>query len=368
VRPWASAIEVCAGAGGFGEGLKRTGWHVRGVENNADAVDTHRRHVGICELANVRTFTPPPAVLVAGGVPCQPFSQAGLGLGLEDDRYLVPELLRIAREADARAVLLENVRGLVISHPEAFRIVLAAFAADGWIVQWRILNAADYGVPQIRHRVFVVGFRDEGAAARFTWPEPTHAPMGVAWLRRRPYRTVREALELGLGDYDTGRKEGTKGWNGLRYLDVDHPGKTITSRNNPDLLNPLDRPASCVTATEGRSSISSTRPRRKQRRCSEILAWELAAAGLLDRPATTVAVNHRLSRAGHHGNAPGDRQQTGAVRLTPNQCAALQGFPKHWRFTGGLGSQYRQIGNAVPPALGEAVGRSVLHAIFPDEP
>ena len=105
------ALDLCAGAGGLSLGLLRAGFDVLGIELDADAIDTHRRHVGPCEAADLRTYHPDEQRdLTAGGVPCQPFSAAGLGLGLDDPRYLVPDFLRIAREAGSRAVMLENVR------------------------------------------------------------------------------------------------------------------------------------------------------------------------------------------------------------------------------------------------------------------
>ena len=385
------AIDICAGAGGLSLGLTRAGFDVLGLEVDADAVDTHRRHAGPCEFADVRTWTPPPAVLVAGGVPCQPFSMAGLGLALDDPRYLVPHLLRVAREAGARAVLLENVRGLVMQHPRAFRVVLDAFESE-WLTAWTVLDAASYGVPQHRDRLFVVGFRDAAARAAFKWPLETHSPPGSMF--GQPYRTVRQALGLGGGTFRAGPKENAKPGQlqGMRLLDVDAPSFAIGSSS----FDLLDRPAPCVTATEQKSAMNGTQPMGRRRRASERLSEalgaldrpsacisaggteggggpepfanadyrarlsaELEAAGLADRPATTVQADPRVAIAGHH-----DRQHRGAARLTVEQCAALQGFPPDWTFTGNKSSQHRQIGNAVCPALGEAVGRSVMAALL----
>ena len=246
------ALDLCAGAGGLSLGLLRAGFDVLGIELDADAIDTHRRHVGPCEAADLRTYHPDEQRdLTAGGVPCQPFSAAGLGLGLDDPRYLVPDFLRIAREAGSRAVLLENVRGLVLK-PKAFRAVLDAFEAE-WLTTWTVVDAADFGVPQHRDRLFVVGFKDAAARARFRWPQPTHAPPGS--LFGAPYRTVREALSLGDAPRAAGRIDGASGWQGQRLIDVDAPGFAIGTRNNADLL---DRPAPCVTATEQKSAMSGS--------------------------------------------------------------------------------------------------------------
>lgn len=353
------ALDLCCGAGGLSLGLTRAGFDVLGIDADADALDTHRRHVGPCEAGDLRTYYPPHWFdLVAGGIPCQPFSSAGKGLALEDDRYLLPDFLRIAREAHARAVLIENVRGLV-QKPRAFRTVLDAVAAE-YLVTWTVLDAADYGVPQHRDRLFIVGFRDLAALARFRWPLATHAPRGDIF-GRPPYRTVREALRLGGAAF---RAE-LSGSSGVDLLDRPSPAVTVATnvygddgtrrRMTAALDAALDRPAPCVTATEQKSAMRGTQPMRRQR---EELAAELEAAGLADRPAPSSQADPRLAVAGHH-----DRQQNGAVRLTPEQCAILQDFPPGWTWTGNKSSQHRQIGNAVPPGLAEAVGRAVRSAL-----
>lgn len=179
------ALDLCCGAGGLTLGLQRAGFEVHGFDFDADAIDTHRRHAGPASRVDIKRrlcldaeepapWFPPLADVVAGGVPCQPFSMAGERLGVNDPRYLVPDFLSIARDAGARAVVLENVRGLVFDR-RAFRIVIDAFDAE-WLTTWTVLDAADYGVPQHRDRLFVVGFKDPAARARFRWPLPSHAP------------------------------------------------------------------------------------------------------------------------------------------------------------------------------------------------
>lgn len=294
------AFDLCAGAGGLSLGLQRAGFDVLGLELDADAIDTHRRHVGPCEKADLRIYHPTEQRdLTAGGVPCQPFSDAGKGLALDDPRYLVPDFLRIAREAGSRAVLLENVRGLV-KKPRAFRAVLDLFEAE-WLTTWTVLDAADFGVPQHRDRVFVVGFKDAAARARFRWPNPSHAAPGS--LFGAPYRTVREALSLGDAPRAVGRIEGA-------------------SERLSEALGALDQPAPTIKTRvdEGRDAA---RPSRRP-------------LGELNR----------------------------AVRLSVEQCALLQGFPPGWTWTGNKGSQHRQVGNAVPPALAEAMGRAVRAALL----
>lgn len=345
-----SAIDLCAGAGGLSLGLQRAGFDVLGVELDAVAAEWHRAHVGPCVTESIATFHPSgPVDLVAGGVPCQSFSAAGLRGGLDDPRgQLFRHLVRVAVEADARAVVLENVVGLLTwGRGAALRAIVSAFEAAGYRTTWTVLDAADFGVPQHRRRLFVVGLRE----GRIQWPQPTHGPTLTA---RRPWVSVREALGLGGGEYERGRIQGASGWNGQRMLDVDAPGYTVGTRGNPDLLS---MPAPTITA--GGTGAGGAEPiaNRAQR---DRLHDAIAEAGLADRPSTAVQAYGagRVARAGHH-----DRQWNGAVRLTAEQCATLQGFPV-WDWSELTKKDaHRLIGNAVPPALGEAVGRAVREAL-----
>ena len=380
-------VEVCAGAGGMGLGLHRAGWTGTGMEINADAVATHNANVGPCILADITTASAPHAAdLVAGGVPCQTFSVAGEQAGLDDPRgQLFASLLRIGVEANARCILLENVRGLVSCG--ALPVILTAFRAAGYEPVHTLLCAADYGVPQNRVRLFIAGFRCADDLARFQWPAPSHgAPGNLYGLPR--WRTVRDALALPAGDYAHGplphaRKSGSQ-W--MMVVNVDAPARTVAGRNNADLL---DRPAHTVsaggTASGGAEPFANAGYRKRLAaamataldrpsptvtgQCQDLsfgganvrdsLRAALAAAGLIDRPATTVDSRGALSTAGHHTS-----NKAGAVRLTIAQLAALQSVPAGFAFVGNLSSQHRQVGNAVPPLLAEAMGRSIAAALY----
>lgn len=389
-------VEVCAGAGGLGLGLHRAGWTGTGMELDTDAVATHNTHVGPCVRADVTVAAAPhEADLVGGGVPCQPFSTAGNGEGLDDPRgQLFRSLLRIADESKARCVLMENVRGLLSKGVLA--VVYQGFRAHGFHPVHALLNAADYGVPQNRVRLFILGFRDTADLARFRWPSPTHgAPGNLFGLP--PWITVRKALGL-TGDFKVGRIDGATGWDGQRLLDVDAVSHVVTSRSNPELLCQLDAPAPTIVAgthglpggepngrpsrrplaalaqsisrldrpaptiasggadTGGAEPITNARVRRE-------LLNELSAAGLIDRTSTTVDSTGRASKAWHH-----ESNKTGAVRLTVRDCARLQSFPDDVEFTGTITSQFRQVGNAVPPPFGYELGRAVRTALYGDEP
>jgi DNA (cytosine-5)-methyltransferase 1 len=366
------ALDCCAGAGGLSLGLHRAGFDVLGVEMDADACETHRRGVGPCDMASLWDYSPAGRYeLVAGGIPCQSHSMAGKRAGTDDPRgQLYVPFLRIAQEARARAVLIENVRGILSSpsatHGTSIRELCAAVVSAGFThTTHRVLNAADYGVPQTRHRLFLVAFVDGASLARFRWPAPTHAQTpGLFGLRQ--WVSVREALALGAAEYKHGRtaKAVENNWfNGGRLLNVDAPSPAVTG----SVADLLDRPAPCVTATEQKSAnaFGSEGAKTNPRWCGDQLnplLTELARAGVLDRPSTTVDTTNRLSAAGYHKT-----NKAGAVRLSVAQLAALQSFPAGFEFVGNRTAQHRQVGNAVPPPLAEAVGRSVRAALEVEE-
>lgn len=353
-------VEVCAGAGGLGLGLHRAGWTGTGMELDPDAAATHNANVGPCLVTDI-TGSPVPhaADLVGGGVPCQSYSVAGNNEGLDDPRgQLFSSLLRIGVEANARCILLENVRGLRSSG--ALPVILTAFRAAGYEPTVTLLSADDYGVPQTRVRLFIAGFRDAADLARFRWPAPSHgAPGNLYGLPR--HRTVRDALKLGDGRYAHGllphAKRGSP--QGMRVLDVDRSAPTVGG-STAELLD--------------QSAIA---------RPSKRYAKKLNAAlrgDVLDAPSPTIMATEWKSALAHgsRGGETGARRAgdrlipalavftgTDPSRMTVEQLAALQSFPDEFVFTGNLTSQMRQVGNAVPPLLGEAIGRSIAAALYP---
>jgi len=338
------ALDLCAGAGGLSLGLQRAGWEVQGVELDPSACATHRGQVGPCDEADLWEYQPAgPVDLVAGGIPCQSHSIAGARHGTGDPRgQLYVPFLRIARDAGARVVVVENVRGLLSApsptHASAFEEIAAAVRASGFQhVAHRVLNAADFGTPQSRHRLFLVGFRDGDDAARFQWPSPTHAEHPTLW--ERPWITVRVALGLGGeagGDVLDAPAATVAVGKGTAFA-----GRSYRRRLGASLLDALDRTAPCVSGTEWKSAnaIGIEGGTANPRRCGDVL-----------HPALTAL---RAAREG----------KSDPVRLTVAQLAALQAFPPGFEFAGNVTSQQRQVGNAVPPPLAEAIGRAVLDAL-----
>jgi DNA (cytosine-5)-methyltransferase 1 len=267
--------------------LNRPGWHV--VEGDLRAFDG-RPYKGID--------------LLAGGVPCPPFSKAGKQLGADDERDLFPEAIRLVDECRPQAVMLENVRGLLDAVFEDYRNkVESQLKKLGYVPGWKLLNASDFGVSQLRPRVVFVGIRKD-LASGFSWPEPNSTPPP----------TVGELL------HDLMKAEDWRGVDRWR----DHANSIA-----PTLVGGSKK--------HGGPDLGPTRAKR---------AW--AALGV-----------------DGHGlwDAPPARDFVGMPRLTPRMAARIQGFPDDWRFFGKKTATYRQIGNAFPPPVAAAVARQIHAAL-----
>ncbi len=308
-----TVVEICAGAGGQALGLEQAGFrHAAAVELDADACETLRRNRGddwkIIEddVANVDGHAFTGIDLVAGGVPCPPFSIAGKQLGRADERDLFPEALRLVQEIRPRAVLLENVRGLGTGKFDAYRAqVLAQLEQLGYQAWWQLINASDHGVPQLRPRFVLVAIARPWAAT-FRWPAPAPG----------------EAPSVGTTLADL---MGAAGWPGVA-----------------DWTARADRIAPTIVGgskKHGGPDLGPTRARA---------AWrELGVDGL------GIAV-------GPPGPAfPVDQPP----KLTVRMVARLQGFPDDWQFSGSRTAAYRQVGNAFPPPVARVLGLAIAAAL-----
>ena len=306
-----TSLEICAGAGGQALGLAMAGFvHVALVEYEADYCAALKRNRPewnvICK--DVREFSGIPYQgkidLLAGGVPCPPFSQAGKQLGSEDERDLFPEAIRLIGEIQPRAVMLENVRGLLDPKFTEYRTSIMQRIADlGYRVQIKLLNASDYGVPQLRPRVIIVGIRNN-ENGEFHYPEehPENA------------KTVGETL-LDLMK--------AKGWQGA--------AKWAKEANSiaPTIVGGSKK--------HGGPDLGPVRARK---------AWEaLGVDGL-----------------GVANEAPA-KDFEGMPRLTPRMIARIQGFPDTWDFGNKKTHACRMIGNAFPPPVARAVGEEIRRVL-----
>ncbi|MFG3405992.1 DNA cytosine methyltransferase [Streptomyces sp. NPDC048142] len=312
----AGCIEICAGAGGQALGLQRAGFeHTALVELDPDAVQTLRlnRPGWNVTQSDVRDLSAKDLAvngqavgLLAGGVPCPPFSLAGEQLGPADGRDLFPDLLRLAAELRPSAVMVENVKGILQAKFAGYRAeVISVLTRLGYTADWRLLRACDYEVPQLRPRAVLVAMRPE-AFRRFRWPTPTSSPGTAPAVGSVLYESMASA-----------------GWELARqWADG---AMTIA-------------PTLCGGSRKhGGADLGPSRARK---------AW---------------------AQLGVSGSSVADEPpQPGAalpVRLTVRHMALLQGFPDDWQFAGKKTSVYRQVGNAFPPPVAEAVGRSLAVAL-----
>lgn len=305
-----SSLEMCAGAGGQALGLEMAGFdHTALVELEPAACATLRLNRPTWNVIedDLRKFdgTPYKGVdLVAGGVPCPPFSKAGKQLGASDDRDLFPEAIRLVDECRPQAVMLENVRGLLDAVFDDYRNkVEKQLKKLGYKPGWRLFNASDYGVSQLRPRVVFVGIRKD-IASNFSWPKP---------LQSEP-PTVGELLHDLMGQ---------RGWRGADRW------REQANAIAPTLVGGSKK--------HGGPDLGPTRAKK---------AW--AALG--------------VDGMGIWDEGP-DRDFVGMPRLTTRMTARIQGFPDDWQFSGRKTAAYRQIGNAFPPPVAAAVAREIFTAL-----
>ncbi|MCM1065785.1 MAG: DNA cytosine methyltransferase [Eubacterium sp.] len=305
-----TCVEICVGAGGQALGLALAGFvHVALIEYEPDYCKTLKSNRPewnvIC--ADVRDFDGKPyqgVDLLAGGVPCPPFSIAGKQLGENDERDLFPEAIRLIREIRPRAVMLENVRGFLDAGFDEYRgHILKSIEKLGYTVQIKLLNASDFGVPQLRPRVVIVAIRkDEKALFSYPKGNPGCAP------------TVGEALRDLMSE---NKWKGAKDW-------VEKANKIA-----PTLVGGSKK--------HGGPDLGPVRARN---------AW--AELGVDGRGVADMAPEPDF---------------VGMPRLTSKMMARIQGFPDAWTFGTKKTVACRMIGNAFPPPVAQAVGEKIKECL-----
>jgi DNA (cytosine-5)-methyltransferase 1 len=305
-----TSLEICSGAGGQALGLEMAGFdHVGLVELEPAACATLRLNRPSWNVVegDLRAFDGRPYKgidLLAGGVPCPPFSKAGKQLGAGDERDLFPEAIRLVDECRPRAVMLENVRGLLDAVFDDYRNkVERQLKKLGYFPSWHLLNASDYGVSQLRPRVVFVGIRQD-LVENFSWPEPhLHEPPTVGVL-------LHDLMK-------------SKGWRGADRW------RERANSIAPTLVG--------GSKNHGGPDLGPTRAKR---------AWAglgVDGMGLWDEPP--------------------ERNFVGMPRLTTRMTARIQGFPDTWAFFGKKTAAYRQVGNAFPPPVAASVAEKIFMAL-----
>ena len=306
-----TCVEICAGAGGQALGLSLAGFeHIALVEYEQEYCATLKRNRPnwnvVC--SDVRDFFGLPyrnrVDLLAGGVPCPPFSAAGKQLGADDERDLFPEALRLIDEIKPRAVMLENVRGFLDHKFDEYRqMILGQIKAAGYTVHIQLLNASDYGVPQLRPRVVIVGIRHD-VKGNFVYPTPHFGkPITVG-------KSIGDLMKA----------------NGWELAD-----SWIAQANAiaPTIVGGSKR--------HGGPDLGPVRARR---------AW----AGL------------GVDGLGIANEAP-QKGFVGMPRLTSRMLARIQGFPDEWDFGTKKTAACRMIGNAFSPPVAQAVGEKIKEVL-----
>jgi DNA (cytosine-5)-methyltransferase 1 len=324
------AIDLFAGAGGLTIGLKAAGVRTQyAVELDPFRVATFSGHspdvtflgrdVREIPFSNLRGRVE----LVYGGPPCQPFSSGGHRKASSDHRNMIPEFVRAVCEISPRAFLMENVPGLMVGDRRKYlREIIRTVEDMGYQTTARILNAAEFGVPQKRRRLFVVGI----LGAEYVFPAESHGP-------GRPHPFV------SAGDVLSSEPFGQPNPSRIFYA------------KNPDL-----RPS----PYDGHIFNGGGRPIDLTKPCNTILA---SAGGNKTHFLDTLGLAPEYHRHLHEGGSPRSGTLPGARRLTVQESALIQSFPPGFAFSGPRSAQYRQVGDAVPPLLAFVLGRALVRQL-----
>ncbi|WP_181802627.1 DNA cytosine methyltransferase [Streptomyces shenzhenensis] len=381
-EPEFTSIEICAGAGGQAIGLHQAGFaHLALVEIDPHAAETlktnvashpewvwEREHCDVLPPTDVNDFRRDKHLkksaallgrreldLLAGGVPCPPFSHAGKQLGKLDERDLFPRMLALVDELRPKAVMIENVRGIMDPKFDDYRDFIKASLQggsyrgdDGQIVKeagigyrvckWDILEASDFGVPQLRPRAILVAFRkDVLKDVKYEWPSGAQTEhVSVAEALKKSMRARYEPYFEGI--HAVRAREAYDRW--LRTAEERHR----------ELIEKGGGIAPTLVGGSKKHGGADLGPSRAK------AAWKqlgVNGLGVANDPETC------RSKETEERDLLGPQ----GPMLTVQQAAIIQGFPPEWQFSGGKTAQYRQVGNAFPPPVAKAVGESIAEVL-----
>lgn len=342
-------ISLFAGAGGLDLGLEQSGWNcLYAVDSDSDSVETLRSNQGrgfaknaILERADVRELSGKDILrkikrrkgevpLMAGGPPCQSWSSAGRQKGFDDPRgQLFTDFVRLADECGCQMIVFENVRGMLTARGpsdepgEALRIIRESLWERGYRSEVALLNAADYGVPQRRVRLIIIGYR---GTAKPSFPVPTHQNLEV------------DALAL------------CQSWNSLSSVLL-----APNSLSPKEWIQPSGKMAERLRGLQPGQGAKSAGKKESTRPGGH---WGYLQGGFVADPRLPARTVTASSQQDWIMLPDGSHR-----RLCPRECAAIQTFPKGWTFAGKFASQYKQIGNAVPPLLAKHLGKILLELV-----
>jgi DNA (cytosine-5)-methyltransferase 1 len=327
-------IDLFCGAGGLSLGFQQAGFEtVAAVELDRPSVATFASHspqatlidsdVRGVDFSDFRGL----ADVVIGGPPCQPFSTGGLRRAKLDERDMVPEFIRAISQIQPEAFVMENVPGLSVGACRPYLAeVIVALEDLGYMVDVRVLKAEEFGVPQKRRRMFLVGIRGQ----KFCFPQPTHGENGLL--------PIRVAGDI-LSDEPFGQPNTSK----VYYA------KNVDIRKSP---------YQGLLFNGGGRSIDLKQP------SPTIIS---SAGGNKTHFVDTLGIVPEYHSYLMKGGKPKSGEVPGCRRLTVEESAFLQTFPEDIKFSGPRSAQYRQIGNAAPPLLAFSVADALRRQVFANE-
>ncbi|MGW3127651.1 DNA cytosine methyltransferase [Streptomyces sp. NPDC001123] len=358
-----TSIEICAGAGGQAIGLHMAGFrHLALVEIDKYAAATLRENIEVhpkwdwerdnCDVLckDVEGFDPGTDLqksaglyrkgevdLLAGGVPCPPFSHAGKQLGEDDERDLFPRILTLTELIRPRAVMIENVRGLMDAKFDDYRSRIQARLEEmepddgglpGYeVVGWDVYEAEKFGVPQLRPRSILVAFRrDVLRDLKYEAPAPSAERVTV-------YKALKDTMRARIKPFEGGPQAA----QAQRVFD--EWKKSADKDVAPTLVGGSKK--------HGGADLGPSRAKK---------AWR--ALGVSGMGVANAPVNGQPT-----GTEKRDLFGADGPMLTVRQAAIIQGFPAEWDFSGGKTAQYRQVGNAFPPPVAQAIGESIIEVL-----
>ncbi|MFI2783080.1 DNA cytosine methyltransferase [Streptomyces sp. ALB3] len=386
-----TSIEICAGAGGQAIGLHEAGFkHLALVEIDPHAAETLRINIGslkewswekeYCDVisGDVNNFSPIPVDegrksdlqkvqrylgkplargdldLLAGGVPCPPFSHAGKQLGKDDERDLFPRILELTDELLPKAVMIENVRGIKDVKFEEYRTYIKARLEGGWathpatgieqdfdglgyeVCEWEVLEASDFGVPQLRPRAVLVAIREDVLGdIKFVWPTATGSPRSV-------FRALEQSMDLRFAPYLAMSGD-------VARLAEKRLGRWKEQAQKAESRKDFGVAPTLVGGSKKHGGADLGPSRAKA-------AWALLGV-------SGVGVANSHDESVKKASQDRDLFRESGPMLTVEQAAIIQGFPDNWKFSGGKTAQYRQVGNAFPPPVAAAVGKAIADVL-----
>ncbi|MFJ9849519.1 DNA cytosine methyltransferase [Streptomyces sp. NPDC101150] len=368
-----TSIEICAGAGGQALGLHGAGFrHLALVEIDKNAHKTLEKNItshsdwGDCEPLNedlVSAFesSRPMAALggralkvekekgeldlLAGGVPCPPFSVAGKQLGAADERDLFPRMVELIDDLRPRAVMIENVRGIMDAKFDEYcnSLIKEIEGLGYWFCGWHLLEAHNYGVPQLRPRSVFVAIRESEREKAGLDVDGFPWPVRVAGHKKNVFEALDKTMES--------RRD---------RLIEEFPEHVTRIKDAYEIWRDKASQAGSVAPTlvggskkHGGADLGPSRAKTAWR------ALGVSAVGVADDidEVTKIIAEKHLEREFLRPEGP---------MLTVQQAALIQSFPTDWKFEGGKTAQYRQVGNAFPPPVAEAVGRAIASVLQPE--